>query len=68
MVLPFTPLKPRAAVEGGSGGLFDNSFSWMNIDFSGSEDMVIFNLMVGYLASIEHPNTGAVMKRVDFRE
>lgn len=64
MVSPMTPLEPRAAVEGGKGGLFDNSFSWMDIDFDGPSDLFIFNLVDGRLVSVEFPETGSVFKRV----
>jgi hypothetical protein len=57
------PLKPRSAVEGGRGGLFDNSFAWMNLDFSGPSDEFIFNLVDGRLVSIELPLSGLVLKR-----
>lgn len=64
MVLPDLPLKPRAAVEGGKGGLFDNQFTWMNIDFAGPFDELIFDLVDGKLVSIQYPVTGAVFKRI----
>ncbi|OQE37646.1 hypothetical protein PENCOP_c009G02903 [Penicillium coprophilum] len=64
MVEPEPPMKPRAAVEGGKGGLFDNSFVWMNLDFAGPSDEFIFNLVDGRLVSIEYPQTGSVLKRV----
>jgi hypothetical protein len=59
------PLEPRAAVEGGKGGLFDNSFSWMSVDFGGPSDELIFNLADGRLVSVEFPLTGNVFKRVN---
>ncbi|KAJ6085027.1 hypothetical protein N7499_004656 [Penicillium canescens] len=65
MVVPETPLEPRAAVEGGKGGLFDNSFAWMNLDFAGPSDKFIFNLVDGRLVSVEIPLAGLVLKRVD---
>ncbi|KAJ5244024.1 hypothetical protein N7489_004120 [Penicillium chrysogenum] len=64
MVQPQTPVKPRAAVEGGKGGLFDNSFVWMNLDFAGPSDEFIFNLVDGRLVSVEYPTTGSVLRRV----
>ncbi|KAF7528005.1 hypothetical protein PCG10_001940 [Penicillium crustosum] len=64
MVEPQPPIKPRAAVEGGKGGLFDNSFVWMNLDFAGPADEFIFNLVDGRLVSVEYPVTGSVLKRV----
>jgi hypothetical protein len=64
MAEPELPLKPRAAVEGGNGGLFDNSFTWMNLDFQGPTDEFIFNLVDGRLVSVEFPLTGSVFKRV----
>ncbi|CAG8159031.1 unnamed protein product [Penicillium nalgiovense] len=64
MVKPQPPMKPRAAVEGGKGGLFDNSFVWMNIDFAGPSDAFIFKLVDGRLVSVEYPVTGSVLKRV----
>ncbi|KAJ6026554.1 uncharacterized protein N7446_004845 [Penicillium canescens] len=65
MVVPEIPLEPRAAVEGGKGGLFDNSFAWMNLDFAGPSDKFIFNLVDGRLVSVEIPLAGLVLKRVD---
>ncbi|KAJ5461991.1 uncharacterized protein N7458_003543 [Penicillium daleae] len=64
MAEPEPPMKPRAAVEGGKGGLFDNSFTWMNLDFSGPVDEFIFNLVDGRLVSVELPVTGLVLDRV----
>ncbi|KAJ6190437.1 hypothetical protein N7519_000458 [Penicillium mononematosum] len=64
MVQPQPPMKPRAAVEGGKGGLFDNSFVWMNLDFAGPSDEFILNLVDGRLVSVEYPTTGSVLKRV----
>ncbi|KAJ5827390.1 hypothetical protein N7447_004153 [Penicillium robsamsonii] len=64
MVAPQPPMKPRAAVEGGKGGLFDNSFVWMNLDFAGPSDEFIFNLVDGRLVSVEYPIVGSVLKRV----
>jgi hypothetical protein len=66
MVVPeTTPLEPRAAVEGGKGGLFDNSFAWMDLDFAGPSDEFIFNLVDGRLVSVEIPLAGLVLKRVN---
>lgn len=60
----YPPIKPRAEIEGGKGGLFDNSFVWMNLDSDGPLDLFIFNLEDGKVSSVEYPLTGAVMKRV----
>ncbi|OKP12345.1 Beta-lactamase-like protein [Penicillium subrubescens] len=65
MAEPEPPMKPRAAVEGGKGGLFDNSFTWMNIDFAGPADEFIFDLVDGRLVSVELPVTGMVLHRVE---
>ncbi|KAJ5306780.1 hypothetical protein PENANT_c003G08796 [Penicillium antarcticum] len=65
MVVPPNKLKPRAAVEGGKGGLFDNSFAWMNLDFAGPSDEFIFNLVDGRLVSVEIPLSGLTLKRVN---
>ncbi|KAJ4184764.1 hypothetical protein NW767_013060 [Fusarium falciforme] len=46
------PLTPRAAVEGGKGGLFDNSQVWMSIGQYGSGDEFVFNLVDGKLESV----------------
>lgn len=64
MVVPDLPLKPRAAIEGGKGGLFDNSFTWMSLDFAGPVDELILDLVDGRLVSIQYPASGAVFKRV----
>ncbi|KAJ5177240.1 uncharacterized protein N7482_003117 [Penicillium canariense] len=63
MAEPEIPMKPRAAVEGGKGGLFDNSFTWMNLDFSGPADEFIFNLEDERLVSVELPASGLVLNR-----
>ncbi|GLI81751.1 hypothetical protein PoHVEF18_010140 [Penicillium ochrochloron] len=65
MAEPEPPMKPRAAVEGGKGGLFDNSFTWMNIDFVGPADELIFDLVDGRLVSVELPVSGMVLDRVN---
>ncbi|KAH7120362.1 beta-lactamase/transpeptidase-like protein [Dactylonectria estremocensis] len=59
------PLAPRAAVEGGKGGLFDNSFAWMNIGFWGAGDEFILELVDGRLVSVESSGADMVLKRVD---
>ncbi|CAI7579681.1 unnamed protein product [Penicillium discolor] len=64
MVEPQPQIKSRAAVEGGKGGLFDNSFVWMNLEFVGPADEFIFNLVDGRLVSVEYPISGSVLKRV----
>ncbi|EEU37479.1 uncharacterized protein NECHADRAFT_105590 [Fusarium vanettenii 77-13-4] len=46
------PLTPRADVEGGKGGLFDNSQAWMSIGQYGSGDEFVFNLVDGKLESV----------------
>lgn len=58
------PVAPRAAVEGGKGGLFDNSFIWMDIDTKGPVDLFVFTLVDGKVTTVEFPSTDAVMKRV----
>ncbi|KAJ5674772.1 uncharacterized protein N7477_004706, partial [Penicillium maclennaniae] len=62
---PEPPMKPRAAVEGGNGGVFDNSFTWMSVDFDGPVDEFVFNLIDGKLASVELPIAGFVLKRIN---
>ncbi|KAM0347655.1 hypothetical protein ACHAPU_004668 [Fusarium lateritium] len=49
------PRPARAAVEGGKGGLFDNTFSWMNVGFEGAYDEFIFNLEDSKVVSITNP-------------
>jgi hypothetical protein len=65
MVQPAPPMQPRAAVEGGRGGLFDNSFTWMDIDFRGPADELIFDLVDGRLVSVELPAAGLVLDRLE---
>ncbi|KAM0425800.1 hypothetical protein ACHAPT_009051 [Fusarium lateritium] len=65
MVVGNLPLKPRVAAEGGKGGLFDNSFAWMNIGFSGATDEFVFNLVDGKLESVTSVGGEVVLKRVD---
>lgn len=52
MIVGNLPLKPRAAVEGGKGGLFDDSHNWMNVGFFGAVDEFILNLVDGRLESV----------------
>lgn len=59
------PLKPRTAVEGGKGGLFDHSFAWQSIDFAGPTDEFVLNLVDGRLESVTAPGSGLVFKRAD---
>ncbi|KAJ5975525.1 hypothetical protein N7481_009232 [Penicillium waksmanii] len=58
------PVEPRAAVEGGKGGLFDDSFVWMALDQEGPVDLFVFTLVDGKVTTVEYPLTGVVMKRV----
>ncbi|KAJ5391966.1 hypothetical protein N7509_007456 [Penicillium cosmopolitanum] len=58
------PVEPRAAVEGGKGGLFDDSFMWMALDQEGPVDLFVFTLVDEKVTAVEFPLTGAVMKRV----
>ncbi|KAM0228445.1 hypothetical protein ACHAP5_011940 [Fusarium lateritium] len=50
-----SPPPARAAVEGGKGGLFDNTFSWSNVGFNGGLDEFIFNMEDSKLVSITNP-------------
>ncbi|KAJ4328991.1 hypothetical protein N0V84_000563 [Fusarium piperis] len=52
MVLSSYPPKPRAAVEGGKGGLFDNSQNWMSVGHFGAVDEFVLNLVDGRLESV----------------
>ncbi|CAG7931551.1 unnamed protein product [Penicillium olsonii] len=63
MAAPEVPVKPRAAADGGQGGLFDHSFTWMTIGFAGADDELILNLVDGRLVSVEYPLTGSVFQR-----
>lgn len=56
---------PRAAVEGGKGGLFDQSQAWMNIGASGTADELIFNMEDTTVVSIISPYDGTEFVRVD---
>jgi hypothetical protein len=65
MVKPgIEPVEPRAAVEGGNGGLFDDSFMWMNLDSNGPVDLFVFTLVDGKVTDIEYPLKDVTMKRV----
>ncbi|KAF4498547.1 Penicillin-binding 4 [Fusarium agapanthi] len=57
VVTGLAPPAPRAAVEGGKGGLFDHSQAWMNIGASGTADELIFNMedSVSMVPAIESP-------------
>ncbi|EMT62834.1 Penicillin-binding protein 4 [Fusarium odoratissimum] len=56
---------PRAAVEGGKGGLFDQSQAWMNIGASGTADELIFHMEDTTVVSIISPYDGTEFVRVD---
>jgi CubicO group peptidase (beta-lactamase class C family) len=49
------PLAPRAAADGGEGGLFDPSFAWANIGFTGTSDEFVFTLRDGRLTGVYVP-------------
>ncbi|KAF4472923.1 hypothetical protein FALBO_186 [Fusarium albosuccineum] len=51
-IVQATPLAPRTAVEGGKGGLFDNSFSWSNLDFALPLDEFILEIEDGKVVSL----------------
>lgn len=59
------PLKPRAAVEGGKGGLFDNSFVWANFGFAGNLDEFLLDLVDGRVVGVKNTGLDVVFKRVD---
>ncbi|RSL57591.1 hypothetical protein CEP54_008176 [Fusarium duplospermum] len=64
------PLAPRAAVEGGKGGLFDNSQAWLSIGHFGPGDEFVFNLVDGRLESVtsfalKEAGVDGDLKRVD---
>jgi hypothetical protein len=63
MIAYIPPVPPRAAVEGGKGGLFDNSLSWGNLDFAGAEDEFIFEIADGRLRSVASSGADIVLKR-----
>nr|RBR00761.1 hypothetical protein FVER53263_10996 [Fusarium verticillioides] len=65
VVTGLAPPAPRAAVEGGKGGLFDHSQAWMNIGFSGTADELIFNMEDARVVSIVSPYDGTEFVRVD---
>ena len=46
------PNSPRAAVEGGKGGLFENQATWMTIDFIGPLDLFHFSYEKGKLVGV----------------
>lgn len=50
-----SPPPARAAVDGGKGGLFDNTFSWMNVGFNGGVDEFVFNMEDSRVVSITNP-------------
>ncbi|KAF4960451.1 hypothetical protein FGADI_942 [Fusarium gaditjirri] len=65
LVTGLAPPAPRAAVEGGKGGLFDHSQAWMNIGASGTADELIFNMEDTTVMSITSPYDGTEFVRVD---
>ncbi|KAK5796538.1 hypothetical protein VI817_005823 [Penicillium citrinum] len=62
-VSPMLPIESRADVEGGHGGLFDKSFTWMDVDSQGGQDLFVLNLENGKVNSVEYPLLEIVMKR-----
>ncbi|KFA77434.1 hypothetical protein S40288_03087 [Stachybotrys chartarum IBT 40288] len=64
-VLSSYPLLPRAAADGGEGGLFDRSFAWTNIDFLGPVDEVIFEVVNARVESLRVTATEMNYRRVD---
>ena len=50
-----SPPPVRAAVEGGKGGLYDNTFSWMNVGSGGAVDDFIFDLEDTRVVGIKNP-------------
>lgn len=52
---PKNPPPVRAAVDGGKGGLFDNTFSWMDVGFYGGLDEFVFNMEDSRVVSITNP-------------
>ncbi|KAF5665229.1 penicillin-binding 4 [Fusarium circinatum] len=65
VVTGLAPPAPRAAVEGGKGGLFDHSQAWMNIGASGTADELIFNMEDARVVSIISPYDGTEFVRAD---
>ncbi|KFA69259.1 hypothetical protein S40285_07413 [Stachybotrys chlorohalonatus IBT 40285] len=59
------PLFPRAAADGGEGGLFDRSFAWSNVDFVGPVDEVIFELVNGRVEGLRITATNMDYRRVE---
>ncbi|KAM0812138.1 putative Beta-lactamase [Seiridium cardinale] len=59
------PLASRAASEGGTGGLFDNQQSWMDVDFLSTIDEFIFTIEDGKLTSVENTGAQVTFNRVD---
>ncbi|KAG5662653.1 hypothetical protein KAF25_005071 [Fusarium avenaceum] len=59
------PPPARAAVEGGKGGLFDNTFSWMNVGFFGGVDEFIFDIENSKVVSITNPGYEVKFVRAD---
>ncbi|KAK9417285.1 putative Beta-lactamase [Seiridium unicorne] len=59
------PLAPRAASEGGTGGLFDNQQSWMDVDFLSTIDEFIFTIEDEKLTSVENTGARLTFNRVD---
>jgi hypothetical protein len=50
-----SPPPARAAVEGGKGGLFDNTLSWISVGFNGGVDEFVFNMEDSRVVSITNP-------------
>ena len=48
------PSVPRAGVESGQGGLFDNQLAWMNTDYLGPIDQLLFGFKDGKMDKISY--------------
>ncbi|KAK7398417.1 hypothetical protein QQX98_012212 [Neonectria punicea] len=59
------PLTDRTAVEGGKGGLFDNTFAWSSLGFFGTLDEFVFEIVDGKLVSVTSSLTETTLKRID---
>ncbi|KAI6776553.1 hypothetical protein HG530_000498 [Fusarium avenaceum] len=60
-----SPPPARAAVDGGKGGLFDNTFSWMNVGFYGGADEFVFEMEGSRVVSITNPVYAVKFVRTD---
>lgn len=60
-----SPPASRATIEGGEGGLFDNTFVWLEIAAIGNADEVVLEIVDGHLMTVTMTAVETVLKRIN---